>query len=144
VVVLVVLHEQWIKVSEVKFVFNIVIRRDNDTESQLCIFILTDGVLFFIVSILKIHNFSDNIWFSKWIILKWRELDINVSMVINAMNELSKEYSSKLDISGHFVRLSCSFVQVIEIGVKNKVAGRDWEPIIILRKVIRYFCVGRN
>ena len=87
--------------------------------------ILTDGIFLFVVGLLKVDNFLDNSGFFKWIVLKRRELDIDVSMKINVMNELGKENGSKLDISGHVVRLSGSFVQVIEIRVKNKVSGRD-------------------
>ena len=125
VIVLVVLHEHGIKVSEVKFGFDIVVRTNNNTESQWCILILTDGIFLFVVGLLKVDNFLDNSGFFKWIVLKRRELDIDVSMKINVMNELGKENGSKLDISGHVVRLSGSFVQVIEIRVKNKVSGRD-------------------
>jgi hypothetical protein len=87
--------------------------------------ILANGILLFVVGLLKVYNFLNNGGFFKWIVLKWRELDIDFSMKINVMNELAKEDGSKLDISGHVIRLSCSFVQVIEIRVKNKVPGRN-------------------
>ena len=86
VVILVVLHEHGIKVPEVKSVFNIIVRRNNNTESKLMFFIAFDVVVLIKELFFHFHDFFDCIFFGLFTKVKWRHLDIYITMKIDIMS----------------------------------------------------------
>lgn len=41
-----------------------------------------------------------------------------------------------MESASHVVRLSGSFVEVVEVGVEDEVAGGDREPVVVWRVVV--------
>jgi hypothetical protein len=58
------------------------------------------------------------------------------------MYELGKENGPEMESAGHVVRLSCSFVEVVEVGVEDEVAGGDREPVVVWGLVVGQGFVG--
>jgi hypothetical protein len=63
VVILVILHEEGVEISEVKSVFNIVVRRHYDAEPELMIFVIFDVVMLIIEFFFHLHDFFDSLCF---------------------------------------------------------------------------------
>jgi hypothetical protein len=142
VIILVILHEEGVEISEVKFGFDVVVRGYKNAEPELGILVLADVIFLFVIRLFELDDILDDFDLLKWIILKRGELNIDISMKVDVMYELGKENGPDVESASHIVRLSSSFVEVVEVGVEDEVAGGDREPVVIWGLVVGESFVG--
>jgi hypothetical protein len=59
-IVLILLHENRVKISEVQSAFEVVVRRDNNAERQLVFYVFADLIFFFIAFFLDLEDLLDS------------------------------------------------------------------------------------
>jgi hypothetical protein len=92
-IVLILLHENRVKISEVQSAFEVVIRRDNNAKRQLVLYVFADLIFLFIAFFLDLEYFLDSSAFLFKVrvsFLVFGLLKIDLSLEINIVGNLKQ------------------------------------------------------
>ncbi len=99
-IVLILLHENRVKISEGQSAFEVVVRRDDNAKRQLVFYVFADLIFFLIAFFLDLEDFLDSLAFLfkvRVILLVFGLLKVDFALEINIVGNL-KQMSGELKL----------------------------------------------